>query len=588
MAARRKRSPRRTRAAGTASAPSAGRQDVPTRRVTVLAQDPAVRGPGGRALTTHVVVPAERLEPGPKGHRIHVIDYDASTDTYYKPRETELESDPYDGVTDLDRLVGDPYFHQQNVYAIAMATLGEFEVALGRPIDWGFAPAHQLKVAPHAFADANAYYSRDSESLNFGYFSGDTGRTVFTCLSHDIVAHETSHALLDGLRNFYLYPSHPDQGGFHEGFSDIVALLSVLKSSELMVHSLAALTDARNLIPSAKLGRDSLEQNVLLKLAEEFGKELAFVRGDALRHSVTLEPSTEYLTQEAFEEPHRRGEILVAAVMGAFLSVWERRLGPLGRDRHLALNRSVVAEEAATAAKQLLRIAIRALDYLPPVDMTFADYLSALLTADQQLYPDDSRYHYREVFRESFAAFGIVPAANPGSDGIWDPPPPARPLSYEGLHFDTLTRNPNGAFRFIWENQAALALDRDAFTRVISQRPCTRISNDGFVLRETLVEYVQTLQVQAHELDRMGIPKPTGMSGQQSVRLYGGGTLVFNEFGRLKFHIGTGVKSRRQGERLASLFARGAFNRDQPSFASFAQFHRQRMTARLVAAGEEW
>ena len=100
-----------------------------------------------------------------------------------------------------------------------MATLAEFQTALGRPVSWGFAsPAHQLKIAPHAFADANAYYSRESESLSFGYFTGDSGANVFTCLSHDIVAHETAHALLDGLRAFFLRPSHADQAAFHEGF----------------------------------------------------------------------------------------------------------------------------------------------------------------------------------------------------------------------------------------------------------------------------------------------------------------------------------------------------------------------------------
>jgi hypothetical protein len=113
---------RRTRAVATA--PTHTGHDVPTRRFTVLAQDPTVTGPGGRALTTLVTVPAERLEGGPKGHRVHVIDYDASTDAYYRPRNKGLVSDPYRDVTDLDQLVRDPHFHQQNVYAIAMATLG--------------------------------------------------------------------------------------------------------------------------------------------------------------------------------------------------------------------------------------------------------------------------------------------------------------------------------------------------------------------------------------------------------------------------------------------------------------------------------
>lgn len=563
--------------------------DVRTREFTVFAQDPSVRGTGRRALTTQVTVPAERLEPGPKGHRVHVIDYDASSSKYYKPRMNDVDVDRYRDETDVSALVGDPCFHQQNVYAIAMATLYEFEQALGRHVNWGFeSPAHQLKIAPHAFADANAYYSRDSEGLCFGYFAGDTGNTVYTCLSHDIVAHETSHALLDGLRNFYLYPSHVDQAAFHEGFSDIVALLSVLKSPELIEHSLQHVANSKNLVSAASLADESLKQNALMKLAEEFGKELSFVRGDALRHSIMLPPSTDYLSQEAYSEPHRRGEVLVAAVMGSYLKVWGRRLDPLGRERRKAINRSVVAEEGATAAGQLLRIAVRAIDYMPPIDMTYGDFLSALLSADQRLYPDDGRYRYRDALRQGFASFGIAPASARIASGAWEPPPENKKLDYAGIHFKSLRRDPNTAFRFIWENRQSLGVDPEAFTRVVSLRPSTRVSNDGFVLDETMVEYVQTLQVQAYELKRMGIEKPDGMSGQTTLRLHGGGTLIFDEFGRLAFHIGTGVRSHLQSARLKCLFNRGALSRDHPQFANFAAAHRDRMTAQIPAPAEQW
>jgi hypothetical protein len=564
-------------------------QDVPTRSWTVLAQDPSVLGASGKALTTRVSVPAERLDAGPKGHRIDVIDFDATRNCYYKPRASDLYSDPYQKVTDIARLVRDPNFHQQNVYAIAMATLGEFQTALGRPVSWGFAsPAHQLKIAPHAFADANAYYSRESESLSFGYFVGDSGRTVFTCLSHDIVAHETAHALLDGLRNFFLRPSHADQAAFHEAFADVVALMSILKSQELVELCLMDISDRAKLIKSRDLAFDSLKDKVFFKLAKQFGRELSFVRGDALRHSIELVASPKLLEQTEFQEPHRRGEILVAAIAQAFLKVWCKRLAPRGTDRGLSLNRAVVAEEAANAAGQLLSIAIRALDYLPPVDITFNDYLSALLTADLQLYPDDSKYDYRRTLLETFKAFGIAPANEDRPDGAWNPPPATVHLGYHGLHFEQLQRDPNTLFRFLWENREPLGIDRDAFTRVTSVRPCIRVSTDGLILRETVVEYVQTLRVFARDLDGMGIKRPKGLSGQTFLPLYGGGTLVFDEFGRVKFHIGTGVRSKRQSARIQSLYERGAFNRDAGEATHFADLHRRRMLGGAGHPEEQW
>jgi len=109
----------------------------------------------------------------------------------------------------------------------------------------------------------------------------------------------------------------------------------------------------------------------------------------------------------------------VAAVFDAFLAIYKARIADLLR---IATNGTGVlspgelhpdlvnrlADEAAKTAQHVLQICIRALDYCPPVDITFGEYLRALITADSDLVPDDS-YGYRTAFCEAFRRRGIYP-----------------------------------------------------------------------------------------------------------------------------------------------------------------------------------
>ncbi len=467
----------------------------------------------------------EPLAAGPVGYRVQVIDYDTSSNTLHPPL-TLGARDTFVRASD-QKLLGDPKFHAQNTFAIVMRTLARFEFALGRRVGWSF-QGHQLKVAPHAFAEANAFYSRRSQALLFGYFAGAKGETVFTCLSHGVVAHETTHALLDGLRERYRDRSSPDQAAFHEGFADVVALLSILSLPELV----EALIPPGRRKPTAAL----LRKSPLFKIASQFGCE---------RRSAALRPARDYKRRPEFAEPHRRGELLVAAMMNALLQVWLSRLGGKA-------DRARVVEEGACAADHLLSMAIRAIDYCPPTDIEFSDYLSALLTADSQLRPDDSKYRYRAILLRSFRDYGIKPTSK-GPHGIWEAPEGR--LSYASAHFDSIRHDPDEMFRFVWENRRALGLCAAANTRVLSVRPCQRVGPDGFVLRETVAEYIQQIDLRARELKRLGIEAPAGMSGSHEVTLYGGGALIFDEYGRLKFHARNKVlNAERQSRRLRYLW----------------------------------
>ena len=554
-----------------------------SRKIRIIAQDPSIRR-GGRILTALVPVPVENLEPGPRGYRVHVIDYDSSTETLYKPYKLDpAEGDPFKKASNAE-LLANPGFHAQNVYAIVMRTLGAFEFALGRRVSWAF-DSHQLQVAPHAFAVANAFYSRRDQALLFGYVGGAKDR-AFTCLSHDVVAHETTHALLDGLRERYMAPSSKDQFAFHEGFADVVALLSVF-ALEAVVDALLdnAPADEKKdgTIAVEKTTAKALEESDLFGLGEEFG-QVTNSRGNALRRSVTIEPGEDILDREEYKEPHRRGEIFVAAMMRSFSHVWHERISQLGEVAPGKLNRRRVVEDGAKAARHLMTMAIRALDYCPPTALTFHQYLTALIAADEDLQPDDSTYGYREIVKAQFAAYGIK--CNYDNSRWRVGAKEQQKLVYSRTHFESMQRDPDEVFRFAWENRGSLRLNSQAYTKVFSVRPCIRQSSDGFMLRETVAEYVQILNVTYGEVAKAIEREVDEKAEDETLRLFGGGTLIFDEYGRLKYHAQNPIPDlKRDQERLAELWDWGLF--EKAGVSALSQLHLTRATALPSVASKE-
>ena len=392
---------------------------------------------------------------------------------------------------------------------------------------------------------------------------------MFTCLSHEIVVHETTHALLDGLRERYMDPSSPQQAGFHEGFADIIALLSIL-SAQSVVEKLVDLgmpnvnADTiwrRNMTP------ENLRNSALLGLAQQMGSELSGIHGQALRRSVSLPPSRDYLESPQYYEPHTCGEVLVAAVLNAYLEVWINRLRAIGDQAKL--DRKRAAEEGAELADRLLTVFVRAIDYCPPTDLQFCDFASGVLTADWELNPKDDKYNIRASLLKWFREFGIDPKSKGQSgrqEGSWDPPPDCDIFEYDRTHCDSMKSDPDELFRFLWENRAAFRLNEEANTRVLSVRPCLRTGRDGFVLHETVVEYHQQLTVFARELSRLDIRQPKGMPDDTEVTLYGGNAVIFDEFGQVKYNIGNSIlahddkSQKRQSDRLQYLWDNGAFS----------------------------
>ena len=476
----------------------------------------------GDIVTDLVTFPCEDIEDGPIGHRVHVVDYDSSTGTMYPA--APLRSLDLAAPVSRNRILNTPDFHAQNVYGLVMSTIARFERALGRRVPWKF-NAHQIKVVPHAFAVANAFYSRDAEALAFGYYDRG-GKNVFTCLSHDVVVHETTHALLDGLRHRFTEPSSADQAAFHEAFADVVALLSIFAMPEVVRivvdQAVAELSPGAPKAPagSGLVARETFDPKNLVKSAifgvaedlQDLNPDFKRVR--ALRRSVEISPMLGILDQPEYAEAHRRGEILVAALMQTFLKVWERRLQPLTIGDSKFIDQARAIEEGAAVAEQLLTMCIRGLDYTPPVHIDFRDYLTAMLTADREVRFDDKRFAIRSTLLETCGQFGIEPASGRDREGCWRRIDDEEGmLNHEGVRFSNAQTDPTEMFRLIWANRGKLNLPLTAYCRISDLAPCLRIApEDGLPVRETIAICLQYVKVPASELRSFGLRIPSGMS----------------------------------------------------------------------------
>ena len=403
---------------------------------------------------------AAKRKPGPMGEYFEIDDVDAADAFYGMVNLDDPRLLAQDGLPPSE---GNPHFHQQMVYAVAMSTIQQFERALGRPIFWrpkspdGTFRLHpadgnfrrRLTLRPHALRQANAFYNPDDVALLFGYFDADAddpgtdlpGGRIYSCLSHDIIAHETTHAILDGMQRYFNEPTNPDVLAFHEAFADLVALLQHFALTDVLEHEIMRT-------------RGDLEaESVIGMLAIQFGRasgNRAALRNaighmeDGKWHRSRPDPAQYDMTMT----PHARGAVLVAAIFDAFLAIYNTRTADLlrlstGGSGVLpagAIHPDLVhrlCDEASKSAKHVLTMIIRALDYLPPVDVTFFEFLRAAITADFDLVPDD-RLNYRVAFIDAFRRRGIYP-----KDGSHGTSAAGRTLSVDSLRW----RGPDPARR---------------------------------------------------------------------------------------------------------------------------------------------
>ena len=429
---------------------------------------------------------------GPVGPDLAVFDYNRERDLVLAPaipaRDGSFPEYPLD----------DPRFHQLNAYAIAARAIDLAESELGRLLGWGF-EANRLIVLPHAGYLANAFYDEDSHTLQFFSFRQPDGTIYHTSLVHDIVAHETGHALLDAVRDRYTEGNHPHTAAVHEAIGDLAAVFAAFSHEVVRERFLAA------------AGTDLRGPNEVASIAEDF--EASSTGSLALRDLAVARPASFY---RSTTDPHVLSLQLSSAV-------WEALIRMYGVNRAGGDDPEPAFRLARTA---LQRMVVRALDYLPPADVTFGEFAVAMFRADRFANQADT-LGYRPAVAAVLAERGViagVEVVDAASAADADPPWPSRPRSWPRL-------TPAEAYVFLDANRRRLALHPQARYRdfVVRDVHVTSRPPRHELIDEVILVYEYPVDV---ELDA----RRFGSLGGYWLPIWGGGTLVFDGEGRLRHH----------------------------------------------------
>lgn len=438
----------------------------------VLIQDPTVAGETELRTIVHPVVVKDSagFTQGPTCRRVAVVDIDFNSGTLRRPATFHPRGSQFKDIAaynvevptkkgtakrpwvrgrgkwmDIGDISSIPLEHpymKVSVFGTVLRTLGLIQdpAVLGREIPWAF-PGKQLLVVPRAAELDNAFYHRASRSLQFYYGSSSPGQMVYSGLSQDIVAHETAHAIIDGIAPDLYDAISPESLAIHEGLADLTAAMLSMRNRELD-HRRRKPMDAEELRQSSRFSR----------IAEEFGRWRG--HGEALRdicNTKTLDANAAVDCRVDFTSPHSTSEVLSGLLFVVFSALYESAATDpaLHYKVHRAASAAPMSNRIAYAVNRTLGLAYRGLDWLPPGDASFADLVAAMLAADKAFFPDDPRV--RDVLREEAVSRGIPVAG----EGV-----------YDFLKVGKLPLNADARRRFAERHRKVLGIPADARVRV--------------------------------------------------------------------------------------------------------------------------
>lgn len=353
------------------AAPPAPAPVLPGTRVLMWKQDPSVAEIGIRKayLPGHVFV-------GPRDARIVIqglppVNPNALGDFIVSPADINA-------------------FDAVHTFAVVRETLTMYQRNRGGaqlPWQWNSATnTDPLNVFPHAGVTMNAFYSRGEKALKFFFFTkpGDppTAPQIFTCRSLDIVAHETGHAVLDGLKPGWLGLGNPPQtGGLHESFGDLSAVFLTLSQLD-QVEAVIAQTRA-----------NLHDKTFLSDLAEQFGAALG--RPNGLRNA-----DNDLKLSQVGTEVHALSQVFTGGVYDVLADIFAHEQQP---------NRKDDAAVLYEVGQYMAGLVVRAIIASPAIGATFANVVNNM----RAIVVTDGKPQYRPFITNRFVFREVLPPGSP-------------------------------------------------------------------------------------------------------------------------------------------------------------------------------
>ncbi|NJN24490.1 MAG: hypothetical protein HC819_00065 [Cyclobacteriaceae bacterium] len=225
-----------------------------------------------------------KIFPGPSNDRVKIFGFQIKPDkngNYIEGNDEGLYSED-----ELDAI---------QTFGTAMYVIDMCEKMLEMPISWSW-EKNNLKEPLTYFIrknGINARYLKEEKCIELDYF-GPYEHWTYYCRSNDIIAHETGHAILDGLKPLW-ENGNIETRGLTEAFCDLMAIFTI--TSQLDLCELAIKSINGNL----------RTKSILTQFGVGYGLD-----GSPTRPIRTALNNYKY--QPDFQFPYQYAEVLVACL----------------------------------------------------------------------------------------------------------------------------------------------------------------------------------------------------------------------------------------------------------------------------------